>query len=158
MDVISNVSCTPVDFSSLQQPQMMGERGINSSRQQTSHRLKAAEKYTVGWTGAPLFISFSSSSVLPRHIAVANLLTQFIRCWWLGPENLSVSVLKINGLTNAIIRCTIGSSDGLLHSFFAPRYWSGALEIELSVHPTVQLDLSPSAVDQIMCYLHCYHF
>jgi hypothetical protein len=73
----------------------------------------------------------------------------FIQCWWLSLQNLSVLVLKINGWIDAIIQCTISSSDGLLHSFFAHSIHMMHLKLGLSVHPIVQIDLSPFVV---------YHF
>jgi hypothetical protein len=68
--------CTSTKSSNLKR---VSGGGINSPKRPKSHWPKAIETYTIGWTDAPLFIGVGSSGAPPRHVAVANLLTQFIR-------------------------------------------------------------------------------
>jgi hypothetical protein len=77
--------------------------GINSPTHPKSHWLKVAQTCTIGWTDAPLFICVGSFGAPPRHVAVANLLTQFIWCfirWCVGSFDVEDFAAKTFLLAN----------------------------------------------------------
>jgi hypothetical protein len=73
LDMIFNVSWTPLHFHTIQQPQMGEWRGINSPRHPKSRWLTTTEKGSIGWTDAVFFKASVHSMPLPRHLAVEIL-------------------------------------------------------------------------------------
>jgi hypothetical protein len=91
MDWMWSCRCLALSFTSTQSNNLKWASGggINSPRHQTSHRLKAAESSTVGWSDAMIFWA----SVHPVLLAVAFTAHDH----W---QNCS----------DAMLRCTVGSS------------------------------------------------
>jgi hypothetical protein len=86
--------------------------GINSPSHWKSRWLTATEKGIVGWTNAMLFSRRRFIWCPPRHLAVADPLTQLlrrytptvhriIRCWRTLCQNLTVYIFKTVGYTAA---------------------------------------------------------